>query len=460
MDAGGHPTPDPAEVAGLAAARAAVLDRIAAASARSGRSSDAVTLVAVSKTVPPERLRAAVAAGHDVLGENRVQEAAEKIPLVPGARWHLVGPLQANKARRALELFDVLEAVDSLDLARRLDRLAGEVRPGRPAAVLLQVNIDADPAKAGFTRTTAVDALPELLGLRNLEIRGLMTIGRLVDAAEEARPTFAALRTFGEDLRSRWPALGPELSMGMSDDFEIAVEEGATMVRVGRALFGERTRSASLAAEAEAEVRDGPGRGAPSGRARGTPSGRARVPGGVGFGRALSPQRPGDPGPRPVAPRHRPGPRQLGRSDGPQLGLAHRDRPDRADAGADPTAPAADRDAGPRAADPHAGAGAAPAGRLRMTARLAVRLTPRGGVDRVDGVGEDGALRARVAAPPVDGAANEALCRLLARELGVPRSAVRVVAGESGRRKIVEVAVDPAVLAGTWPELAAGGNRE
>ena len=95
-----------------------------------------------------------------------------------------------------------------------------------------------------------------------------------------------------------------------------------------------------------------------------------------------------------------------------------------------------------------------------MTARLAVRLTPRGGVDRVDGVGEDGVLRARVAAPPVDGAANEALCRLLARELGVPRGAVRVVAGETGRRKIVEVAVDSAVLAGTWPELAAGGGRE
>jgi pyridoxal phosphate enzyme (YggS family) len=240
VDAGGHPTPDPAEVTGLAAARAAVLNRITAASARAGRAPQAVTLVAVSKTVPPERLRAAVAAGHDVLGENRVQEAAEKIPLVPGPRWHLVGPLQANKARRALELFDVLEAVDSLDLARRLDRLAGEVRPGRPAAVLLQVNIDADPAKAGFTPTTAVDGLPELLRLRNLEIRGLMTIGRLVDVAEEARPTFAALRTFGEDLRSRWPALGPELSMGMSDDFEIAVEEGATMVRVGRALFGER----------------------------------------------------------------------------------------------------------------------------------------------------------------------------------------------------------------------------
>jgi PLP dependent protein len=264
VDAGGHPTPDPAEVAGLATARAAVLSRIAAASARAGRTPHAVTLVAVSKTVPPERLRAAVAAGHDVLGENRVQEAAEKIPLVPGPRWHLVGPLQANKARRALELFDVLEAVDSLGLARRLDRLAGEVRPGRPAAVLLQVNVDADPAKAGFTRTTTVDALPELLGLRNLEIRGLMTIGRLVDVAEEARPTFAALRTFGEDLRSRWPALGPELSMGMSDDFEIAVEEGATIVRVGRALFGERTtRSESLAAEAAAEaaVQGGPAAG-------------------------------------------------------------------------------------------------------------------------------------------------------------------------------------------------------
>jgi len=234
------PVPDPAEVARLQASRAAVLARIRAACARAGRDPARVTLVAVSKTVAPDRLRAAVAAGYDVLGENRIQEAAAKVPLVPGPRWHLVGPLQANKARRAVELFDVLEAVDSVALARRLDRIAGELRPGRPLPVLLEVNVDADPAKAGFLADDIAGALPELVGLASLEIRGLMTIGRLVAAPGEARPTFAALRELAARLRAAHPALGPELSMGMTDDFEVAVEEGATIVRVGRALFGER----------------------------------------------------------------------------------------------------------------------------------------------------------------------------------------------------------------------------
>jgi pyridoxal phosphate enzyme (YggS family) len=233
-------SPDRAEIADLAAARAAVLARIAAACGRAGRDPAEVTLVAVSKTVPPERLRAAVAAGFDVLAENRVQEAAAKIPLVPGPSWHLVGPLQANKARRAVELFDVLEAVDSVELARRLDRIAGEVRPGRPLPVLLEVNVDADPAKAGFLPARVGDALAELLALPNLDVRGLMTIGRLAAAAEEARPTFAGLRALAARLRALEPGLGAALSMGMTDDFEVAVEEGATIVRVGRALFGER----------------------------------------------------------------------------------------------------------------------------------------------------------------------------------------------------------------------------
>jgi PLP dependent protein len=232
--------PDATEVAALTAARAAVLGRIAAACARAARDPAEVTLVAVSKTVPAERLRAAVAAGHDVLGENRVQEAAAKIPVVPGPRWHLVGPLQANKARRAIELFDMLEAVDSIELARRLDRIAGEVRPGRPMPILLEVNIDADPAKAGFLPAVVAEALPGLLALPNVAVRGLMTIGRLVATPDEARATFASLRALGAGLRAAHPGLGPELSMGMTDDFEVAVEEGATIVRVGRALFGER----------------------------------------------------------------------------------------------------------------------------------------------------------------------------------------------------------------------------
>ena len=231
---------DPADVRAFTGARAVILDQISVAAVRAGRDPASVTLVAVSKTVPAVRLRAAVAAGLDTLGENRVQEAAAKIPEVRGARWHLVGPLQANKARRAVELFDVVESVGSLDLAQRLDRLAAEVRPGRPLPVLLQVNVDDDPSKAGFALDEVDGALPELLELRGLRIDGLMTIGRLVASADEARATFRSLRERSSSLRRRHPRLGPELSMGMSDDFEVAVAEGATIVRIGRALFGAR----------------------------------------------------------------------------------------------------------------------------------------------------------------------------------------------------------------------------
>jgi pyridoxal phosphate enzyme (YggS family) len=199
-----------------------------------------VTLVAVSKTVSADRLRAASAAGLTELGENRVQEAAAKVGEVPGVRWHLVGPLQSNKARRAVELFDAIESVDSMALAGRLDLTAAELRPGRPLPVLLQVNVDADPAKAGFSPESLEAALAELLALTSIRVEGLMTIGRLVADAEEARPTFRALRALGERLRDQRPALGPALSMGMTDDYAVAVEEGATIVRVGRALFGER----------------------------------------------------------------------------------------------------------------------------------------------------------------------------------------------------------------------------
>ncbi len=215
-----------------------------------GREPAEVTLVAVSKTVPAARVRAAVAAGLTVLGENRVQEGTAKAAEVSGARWHLLGPLQANKARRALEVFDVLEAVGSLDLARRLDRVAGELRPGRPVPVLLQVNVAGDPAKSGFDEAAVEAALAELAGLPNLRLGGLMTIGRLVATAEEARPTFRALRALSSRLRAREPGLGTALSMGMSDDYEVAVEEGATIVRVGRALFGERPPAATAPAPA------------------------------------------------------------------------------------------------------------------------------------------------------------------------------------------------------------------
>jgi pyridoxal phosphate enzyme (YggS family) len=231
---------DPVAVESFRRAREDVLGRIADAASRAGRPPSGVTLVAVSKTVPADRLRAAVAAGLDVLAENRVQEAETKAPEVPGATWQLVGPLQSNKARRALELFDVIQSVHEVDLARRLDRIVVDM-PGRtPVPVLLQVNVDADPAKAGFHPDALEAAIDELGGFGALDVRGLMTIGRLVDRPDDARPTFAALRELSARLRGRWPGLGPELSMGMSDDFEVAVEEGATIVRVGRALFGER----------------------------------------------------------------------------------------------------------------------------------------------------------------------------------------------------------------------------
>jgi PLP dependent protein len=242
--------PDAALVAAFRDARERVLERIAAAAARAGRDPADVTLVAVSKTVDAVRVRAAVAAGCTHLGENRVQEAEAKAGEVSGATWHLVGPLQANKARRALELFDVIETVDSLEIAVRLDRIArelrglpavGDVDPQRRVRVLLQANVDDDPAKAGFEPDDLARDLPPIERLGALEIAGLMTVGRLVETAEAARPTFAALRALSERLRARpGSRLGSGLSMGMSHDYAVAVEEGATLVRVGTAIFGVR----------------------------------------------------------------------------------------------------------------------------------------------------------------------------------------------------------------------------
>jgi PLP dependent protein len=174
-----------------------------------------------------------------VLGENRVQEAESKAPALTGVTWHLVGPLQSNKARRAVSLFDVIQTVDSVGLATRLAGIA--TRDGRsPYPVLLQVNVDRDPAKAGFDPESLAAAVDDLRAITGLDYRGLMTVGRLVEQPEAARPTFVALRDLSQRLRSGWRDLGPELSMGMTDDFEVAVEEGATIVRIGRALFGER----------------------------------------------------------------------------------------------------------------------------------------------------------------------------------------------------------------------------
>ena len=225
----------------IASARARILERVAEAAGRVGREPEGVTVVAVTKTVDADRILAAARAGFTAFGENRVQERTAKAEQVgdAGGSWHLVGPLQSNKARRAVELFDVIESVDSLDLARRLDRIAGEARPGTRFRVLLQANVDDDPAKAGFEPARLEGDLPSILELPNLAVDGLMTVGRVVDSAEAARPTFVALRSLSERLRARSAGLGGDLSMGMTDDYPVAVEEGATIVRIGRAIFGD-----------------------------------------------------------------------------------------------------------------------------------------------------------------------------------------------------------------------------
>ena len=204
--------------------------------------------MAVSKGVAAERIEEALRAGHDPFGENRVQEAEDKIARFADdanaargirVRWHLLGHLQSNKARRAVDLFEAIHSVDSLDLASRLDRLAAEA--GRRLPIYLQVNVDADPAKSGFSPDDLEGDLDELLGLPSLEPLGLMTVGALGGDPESARPTFKRLAALSARLSARDGRLGTGLSMGMSDDFEVAIEEGSSCVRVGRAIFGERT---------------------------------------------------------------------------------------------------------------------------------------------------------------------------------------------------------------------------
>jgi pyridoxal phosphate enzyme (YggS family) len=241
--------PDVDAVAQFETIRKNIEDRIEQASLRTGRDPAGVDVVAVTKTVPPARILAAIGAGFRMLGENRVQErqakvagldAVSKFPAGEQPRWHLVGPLQSNKARRAVELFDKIETVDSLNLAGHLDRIAGELRSGRPLSVLLQVNVDADATKSGFAPAELERDLAAILALPALSVDGLMTVGRLGDDPQQARPTFVALRILSERLRPRHDGLGAQLSMGMTDDFEVAVEEGATLVRLGRAIFGAR----------------------------------------------------------------------------------------------------------------------------------------------------------------------------------------------------------------------------
>ncbi len=211
---------------------AAVEERIARACARSGRTRGEVTLVAVSKTFPASFIDEAIDAGIAEVGENRVQEAREKKPLVRGAaRWHLIGHLQTNKAKDAVKLFDVIQAVDSLDLAEKLAR-AAEAH-GKRQDVMLQVNIGDEPQKSGIESAEVEAVVRQAGALASLRVLGLMAIPP-IGTPDASRPYF-------RELRSMRDALGLEhLSMGMSEDFEAAIEEGSTIVRVGRAIFGSR----------------------------------------------------------------------------------------------------------------------------------------------------------------------------------------------------------------------------
>ena len=214
----------------------AVRLQIADACLRSGRSAEEVTIVAVTKGFPPEAVREAFSAGLSHFGENRVQEAQAKIPLLanlaPRPTWHMVGHLQTNKVKTALSLFDIIQSVDSLHLAQEISRRAPEsVR----VPVLLEVNVAGEAAKYGFSPEELPAAAERVRALPGLDVRGLMTIAPMAGDPQEARPVFRRLRSLAESLDLR------ELSMGMTDDFEVAVEEGATIVRIGRAIFGERS---------------------------------------------------------------------------------------------------------------------------------------------------------------------------------------------------------------------------
>ena len=220
---------------------ARVLEKIARAAERAGRSEKDITLIAVSKTFDPATVQQAVLAGARDLGENRVQEALTKVSMVEGdVRWHLIGHLQSNKARQAVETFDVIHTIDSVQLTDRLDRLAGET--GRRPTVMVQVDLAHEPTKSGADEGDLPAIIKALDAAHNLYFRGLMVIPPFFDSPEQTRPYFRRLRGILEDLnRQRGPDQKlTELSMGMSHDFEAAIEEGATMVRVGTAIFGSR----------------------------------------------------------------------------------------------------------------------------------------------------------------------------------------------------------------------------
>lgn len=218
-----------------------VHERIEQAATKSGRSVDDIELIAISKTHAAEKVREAYAAGQTLFGESRVQEARAKIPELPAnLRWHFVGHLQKNKIRYALPLFEMIHSVDSLALAEDINRIAEE--EGMHPRVLLEVNVAGEGSKFGFKPEKLREQMEALLALPRLSILGLMTIPPLAKDAEASRKYFVALRELRDRLQTSFRVDLAQLSMGMTNDFAIAVEEGATLVRVGTAIFGERTR--------------------------------------------------------------------------------------------------------------------------------------------------------------------------------------------------------------------------
>jgi len=217
-------------------------ERIHAACGRAGRDPTSVTLLAVTKSHPPEVVAAAARLGLNLFGENKVQEARAKIPLCPGKlRWHFIGHLQSNKCRDAVELFEMIQSVDSLALAQEITKRAEQAAKTMP--ILLEVNVAGEASKSGYAPEKLLAELAAINALRKIEIHGLMAVPPWSSEPEKSRPHFQRLREIKERCEQILGVPLPHLSMGMSGDFEVAIEEGATLIRIGTALFGPRTRA-------------------------------------------------------------------------------------------------------------------------------------------------------------------------------------------------------------------------
>ena len=220
----------------------AIRSRITAACQRSGRKEDSVTLLAVAKTHPPETVTQAARLGLTFFGESKVQEAKAKIPQCPGRlRWHLIGHLQTNKCRDAVALFEMIQSVDSLNLAEEINKRAEQAARRMP--ILLEVNAIGEASKFGYRPEKLLSELAQINALDRIEVHGLMTVPPWAPNAERVRPIFRQMRELKQKCEDLIGAPLPHLSMGMSGDFEVAIEEGSTIVRIGTALFGERPKA-------------------------------------------------------------------------------------------------------------------------------------------------------------------------------------------------------------------------